>query len=322
VKLLILGGTKFVGRALAETALARGHEVTLFTRGRTNPALFPDAEHLRGNRDGDLRALAGRTWDVVVDTSGFVPRVVRASAESLAGSGHYVFVSSISVYRDPLEPGFDETAPVQALGAPTEDYEGPAYGPLKALCEDVVRDVFPDRHTNVRAGLIVGRHDPTGRFTYWPHRVARGGDVLAPGDPARRLQFIDVRDLADWVVRAAETGAGGTFNVTGPDPPVTIGRLLEACRAVTGSEARFVWVDEGFLLRRGVLPWKDLPAWVDAGTAALLQADVSKARADGLRFRRLEDTIRDTLAHARPTSDAGLTGEREAELLSAWAAIA
>lgn len=319
MRLLVLGGTKFLGRGAVDAALERGHEVTLFNRGRTNSELYPEIEHLRGDRDGDLGALRGRTWDAVVDTSGYVPRIVRASAELLADSEHYVFVSSISVYRDPVEPGFDESAPVQTLDAPTEDYQGPAYGGLKALCEEVVRDVFPERHTNVRAGLIVGRRDPTGRFTYWPHRIAGGGDILAPGNPGDPAQFVDVRDLGEWLVHLTEEPATGTFNAAGPEPRVTIGEVLETCRDVTGSDARLVWVDEAFLATHSVKAWSDLPAWTRAEDAAFLQADVSRAVAAGLRFRSLADTIRDTLEHAEPTDDAGLRPERERELLEAWA---
>jgi len=321
MKLLVLGGTKFLGRAAVDEALVRGHEVTLFNRGETNPGLYPDVEQLRGDRDGDLDALRGRDWDAVVDTCGYVPRVVRASVECLAGSGHYVFVSSMTVYGDPVEPGFDESSRVQTLDAPTEDYRGPAYGALKALCEEVVRDVFPERHTNVRPGLIVGRNDPTGRFTYWPHRIARGGDVLAPGAPSDPMQFVDVRDLGAWLVDLAEELATGTFNAVGPEQPLTIGEVLEACREVTGSKARLVWVDEEFLAAHGTREWSDLPAWAGSENAPFLQADASRAIAAGLRFRPLADTIRDTLDNAEPTDDAGLAPEREAELLEAWAAL-
>ena len=182
MRLLVLGGTKFLGRAIVEEALARGHEVTTFTRGETNPELFPEAERLRGDRDGDLSALEGRTWDAVIDTSGYVPRIVRASAEALRNSGFYVFVSSISVYAE-LPPGYDESSPVEQLEDPeTEDVRA-HYGALKAACERVVDDVFGERAANLRFGLIVGPHDPTDRFTYWADRVARGGEVLAPGAP-------------------------------------------------------------------------------------------------------------------------------------------
>ncbi len=329
MKLLVLGGTKFLGRAVVDAALERGHEVTLFNRGRTSPDLYPELEHLTGDRDGALEALEGRRFDSVVDPSGYVPRLVRASAEKLADSGHYVFVSSISVYRDSAEPGFDESAPVEALDAPTEDVSL-AYGALKAACEEVVRDVFPDRHTNVRAGLIVGPHDPTGRFTYWPVRVARGGDVLAPGAPDRWVQFVDVRDLGAWLVKAAEDRTTGTFNATGPEPPTTMGALLEACLDVAGGDAKLVWIDDDFLLEQGVGQWMELPLWLAGKDTTMLNADVSRALAAGLRFRPLEETIRDTLewaaagggpstlASGMEMGEAGLRPERETAVLEAW----
>ncbi len=334
MRLLVLGGTKFLGRAAAEAALQRGHEVTLFNRGETNPELFPEAEKLRGDRDGDLSALEGREWDAVLDPSGYVPRVVGATAERLRGSvGHYVFVSSISVYDELGTPGFDESARTVTLDDPTtEDYltSGAVntYGGLKALCEEVVREAFPDASANVRPGLIVGPHDPSGRFTYWPLRLAGGGDVLAPGDPARQVQFIDVRDLAEWIVQVAEEQTPGTFNATGPEPTVTMGELLETCNAVGGAEAELVWVDETFLLEQDVGAWMELPLWVSEADTWFLQADVSRALAAGLRFRPVEETVRDTLAWARQAGaglvtpgqvgSAGLDPQREAELLEAW----
>jgi 2'-hydroxyisoflavone reductase len=334
VRLLVLGGTKFLGRATVESALEHGHEVTLFNRGETNPELFPQAEKLRGDRDGDLSALEGRDWDAVIDPSGFVPRVVGASTELLRGSvGHYVFVSSISVYDELGQPWFDETGRTVTLDDPTtEDYLtiGPVntYGGLKALCEEVVRDAFPDGHAVVRAGLIVGPNDPTGRFTYWPLRMAGGGAVLAPGDPTRQVQFVDVRDLADWMVRVAENRTTGSFNATGPDPAVTMGEVLQTCDEVAGADARLVWIDEAFLLSQEVGPWMELPLWVTEADTWFLQADVSRAVAAGLRFRLLEETVRDTLAWARQAGaglvtpgqvgTAGLDPQREAELLEAW----
>ncbi|MFN2468325.1 MAG: epimerase [Gaiellaceae bacterium] len=316
-----------------EAALERGHDVTLFNRGETDPGLFPEAEHLRGDRDGDLSALAGRSWDAVVDPSGYVPRVVRASGELLSGAvGHYVFVSSISAYAPPLARGFGEEAPLLELDDPgVEEVAGDTYGGLKVLCERVVAEVFPGRHANVRAGLIVGPHDPTGRFTYWPVRIARGGDVLAPGNPGRQVQFVDARDLGSWLVTLSEERTSGAFNATGPEPPVTMGDLLEACRRVGGSDARLVWVDEPFLLEREVGQWMELPLWLADGDAAILQAGVGRAVAAGLRFRPMEDTIRDTLAWATlgeetgglasglEIGEAGMRPGREAQLLEEWA---
>jgi 2'-hydroxyisoflavone reductase len=332
LRLLILGGTKFLGRAAAEAALARGHEVTLFNRGRTNPELLPEAAKLRGDRDGDLSALEGREWDAVIDPSGFVPRVVRASAELLRGAaGHYVYVSSISVYSEPQEPGFDENGPLVQLEDPErEDYMGSAeaYGGLKALCEQVVAETFPGAHANVRAGLIVGPHDPTGRFTYWPLRVAGGGQVLAPDRPGRVVQFVDVRDLGEWLVRLGEDRTSGTFNATGPEKPLPMGELLEACNRAGEAGAEYVWVDEPFLFEHGVGVWMELPLWVSREFEWFQQADCSRALAAGLRFRPVEETVRDTLGWARQTGAslvtngatgaAGMAPEREAKLLRSW----
>jgi 2'-hydroxyisoflavone reductase len=324
MRLLFIGGTKFLGRATVEEALRRGHEVTLFNRGETNPDLFPETEKLRGDRTGDLSPLAGREWDAVIDPSGYVPHVVRASAEALAGStGHYVFVSSISAYGDQSGPN-DEGSPTAELGdRPIDelvmDDEGGNYGALKALCEQVVAEVYPDCHTNLRAGLIVGAHDPTGRFTYWPHRVARGGEVLAPGLPERKVQFVDVRDLAAWMLDAAERGESGTFNATNPGVPW--GHLLETVRATTGPDAMLTWVSDDFLAEHEVGEWMELPLWLqDPEWVGMHMADVRRALDAGLTFRPLEETIRETLELAEPAEDAGLKPERERELLRAWAA--
>jgi len=302
-------------------ALARGHEVTLFNRGQTNPELFPEVEKLRGDRDGDLSALEGREWDAVIDPSGFVPRLVRASAELLRGSGHYVFVSSGSVYAEPYVPGYDESAPTVELEDPDSEEVLRDYGPLKAACEDVVREVFPDAHTNVRAGLIVGPHDGSGRFTYWPLRASLGGDVLAPGSPGQLTQFIDVRDLGAWMVDAGERRVSGTFNASGE--PIPLEAALEACGVSDP-----VWIDEDFLLEREVGPWMEVPLWVPTAVSAFLQMSVAKAVATGLSFRPVEETARDTLAWAQsegaelvtetPYGTAGLDAAREAELLEAW----
>ena len=322
MKLLVLGGTKFLGRAAVEAALARGDEVTLFNRGETNPELFPEAEKLRGDRDGGLSALEGREWDAVIDPSGYVPRVVRASAELLRGSvGHYVFVSSASVYAEPYVPGFDESAPTVELEDPeSEDVIGD-YGALKAACERVDGEVFPEASTNVRAGLIIGPHDQSGRFTYWPLRISLGGPVLAPAPPEQLVQFVDVRDLGAWLVDAAARRVAGTFNATGE--PIRLDTVLAAC-----GDAELVWVDEQFLLDQGIGPWMELPLWVPREAAAFLQMSVAAAVAAGLRFRPVEETARDTLAWAREVGaglvaettygNAGLDPAREAELLAAW----
>jgi 2'-hydroxyisoflavone reductase len=294
---------------VAEAALAGGDELTLFNRGETNPELFPEAEQLRGDRDGDVAALAGREWDAVVDPSGFVPRVVAASADLLAGAvGHYVFVSSISVYAAPTEPGLDESAPVIELDDPTSENVQEHYGGLKALCERAVEKRFPGRATHVRAGLIAGPHDPTGRFTYWAHRLRRGGETLAPGPPERTVQFVDVRDLAEWILLCAERRTAGTFNATGEG--TSWGELLAG--------ADVTWVSDDFLREREVGQWMELPLWlVEPELAGMLAADVRRATAAGLRARPLHETV-EGAAGAPLVEGVGLTPERETELLSAW----
>lgn len=323
MKLLILGGTVFVGRHLVESALQRGHEVTLFNRGQHNADLFPEVEKLRGNRDGDLSALEGRRWDAVIDTCGYVPRVVRDSARLLKDNvGHYTFISSISVYPEDSPPGTNENAPVATMEDETvEEITGETYGPLKALCEQAVEEELPGRTLVIRPGLIVGPYDPTDRFTYWPVRVARGGDTLAPGRPERAIQFIDVRDLAEWNIRMIEGGGTGVFNANGPDYPLTMERFLETCRSVSHSDARFVWLSERFLLDNGAEPWMELPLWVPEDEyPGFFAYDCSRAIAAGLTFLPLENTVGDTLAWAqtRPHDHewrAGMKAEKERELL-------
>jgi 2'-hydroxyisoflavone reductase len=333
VRLLVLGGTKFLGRAVVESALEQGHEVTLFNRGETNPELFPQAEKLRGDRDGDLGALEGGSWDAVVDPSGYLPRVVHASAELLRDAvDHYVFVSSISAYDEPFTAGFDEAQPLKAPEYEQEDVRE-HYGALKVACEQVVAEVFPGRSAAVRAGLIVGPHDPTDRFTYWPTRLARGGEVLAPGRRGRQWQFIDVRDLGAWIVHVAENRIAGAYTATGPVPATTAAEVLETCRAVGGSDARLTWVDQEFLLEREVGEWMELPLWLsESGEFAhMLEADVSRAVGAGLVTRPVAETVRDTLHWAQTreghgsgtvamggAEGVGLDPERERELLAEW----
>ncbi|HUJ92852.1 MAG TPA: NAD-dependent epimerase/dehydratase family protein [Gaiellaceae bacterium] len=319
MRLLVLGGTVFLGRHTVDAALADGHEVTIFTRGKTNAELFPEVEHLTGDRDGGLGALAGRTWDGVVDTSGYVPRVVRQSAELLRGSvGRYVFVSSISAYADPSRP-LEESSPLAALEDPFSENVEADYGALKAACEHVVEELLGDRGASVRAGLIVGPHDPTERFTYWPRRLAEGGDVLAPGDPAAPVQFVDARDLGAWLVRLAEDGPGGAFNATGPAAPLTLGALLDQANEAIGAGARLVWVDDARLLDAGVGPWMELPLWLPGDEyAGMLRADNHRAVEAGLRFRPVAETALDTLAWSREAGEQRptLSREKERELLA------
>ena len=345
MKLLVLGGTVFLGRHLVEQALVAGVEVTLFTRGKHNPDLFPEAEHLVGDRTEDLSLLRGRRWDAVVDTSGYLPSVVRRSASLLAGSvERYVFISSISVYQDFRMAGLDEDYPLAGLPPGTEEkVTDETYGALKALCEVVVSEEFPERALNIRPGLIVGPFDPSDRFTYWPERIARGGDVLAPPDPERVTQVIDARDLASWILRLLRAGTTGVMNATSPplrpgregaagSPPeaaggwpLTFSRLFDTCRTVSGSDARFTWVSEEFLLAEQVGPWMELPLWVpnDPDMAAFDAVSVDRAQAAGLTFRPIDDTVRDTLDWARSLPPdrprrAGLDAAKEAELLRKW----
>jgi 2'-hydroxyisoflavone reductase len=316
VRLCVLGGTAFLGRALVDAALARGHEVTLFNRGRTNPGLFPEVERLVGDRDGDLRALDGRHWDAVIDTSGYVPRVVRASAETLSDSGVYCFVSSISVYEDLSQKNDEDSALAELRRLSADEVTDESYGPLKALCEEVVRATFEERAIVVRPGLIAGPHDPTGRFTYWPHRLARGGEVLAPAPAERLTQLIDVRDLGEWIVALCDQGVAGTFNAT--HPGVSWSDLVQACMSVTESDADITWVPDAFLLDYNVGSWMELPLWVPDPRVEALHADVSRAVAAGLGFRPLAETVRGALEDAETSDGVGLTPERERKLLAEW----
>ena len=323
--LLILGGTGFLGRHLVEAALADGHRPTLFNRGLSEPGLFPEIEKIEGDREGDLSPLSGRRWDAVIDTCGYMPRVVRASAGLLAGAvDHYTFVSSISVYSDDIEPGADEEAPVRELSDPTvEEVTGETYGGLKVLCEQAAEEEMPGRVLNVRPCLISGPHDPTDRFTYWPRRISAGGEVLVPDHPERNVQYIDVRDLASWIVKMSGERQTGTYNATGPAYELQMGRMLEECEAVSGTDAEFVWVSEDFLEENGVEPFTELPLWVPREDAALLAIDCGRAIVAGLTFRPLAETIKDVLDWDRARMEgrepaAGLRPERERELLRAW----
>jgi 2'-hydroxyisoflavone reductase len=319
MRILVLGGTQFLGRHVVDAALERGHDVTLFNRGQTRPDLFPDVEKLRGDRDGDLGALAGRDFDAVVDTSGYVPRLVAQTIDALGEVGHYTFVSSISVYADLSTPP-TESSPLAELKEPTEEWRE-AYGELKVLCENVVRERFPAAFIP-RPGLIVGPWDPTGRFTYWPTRLTAGGSVLAPLPRDADTQVIDARDLAEWIVRAAEDRLGGTYNAVGA--VTTRENVIETCRRVAATDAELVWVDPDFLNDQGIGEWMELPLWLyDASYRGMMSVDASPASAAGLRMRPLEETVRDTLSWAQssdaPTEfPAGLDREKEQTALDAW----
>ncbi len=324
MKLLIIGGTRFLGRALVDEGLTLGHQLTLFNRGQSNPDLYPDIEQIHGDRDGGLDVLNGRRWDAVIDTCGYVPRLVGAAADYLAGAvAHYTFISTLSVYAEPIGVGLDESAPVGTLtDESVEEITGETYGPLKALCERAATEAMAGRALHVRAGLLVGPHDQSDRFTYWPVRVARGGEVLAPVAPDYGVQFIDVRDLARWTLAATAAHLTGPYNVTGPRQPLPIGELLATSRAVSGSDAHFTWVDEAFLLAHEVAPFTELPLWLPDEYAGLHALNIDKALAAGLTFRPVAETVADTLAWAgqRPADYQwrnGLTAEREAALLAA-----
>jgi 2'-hydroxyisoflavone reductase len=328
MNVLILGGTVFLGRHLTEAALAAGHDVTLFNRGQHNADLYPDLEKLRGDRDGGLDVLKGRTWDAVVDTCGYVPRLVRDSASLLANAvDHYTFISTLSVYRDFRVRGLREEAAVGMLDDETTEAvtggSNGTYGPLKALCEQAAEAAMPGRVLSVRPGLIVGPYDPTDRFTYWPVRVARGGEMLAPPTPQAPVQFIDARDLAEWVIRMAERNKTGIYNATGPAERLTFASFLAACNRTAGNAATFIWASPAFLAEQQVRPWRDLPLWVPDEMWGLLQVDTTKATAEGLAFRPLAETLQDTLMWAQQRPDphewqAGLSTEREAGLLAKW----
>ena len=331
MKILVFGGTLFLGLHVVEAALARGHEVTLFNRGVTNPDLFPDVEKLKGDRFGDLSALRGRRWDAVVDPVGYSPRAVRTSAELLADAvDHYSFVSTNSVYVDVGDEPVDENWKVATV--PDENIEemtSETAAGRKVLGERIVQEVLPGRALVYRSGLIVGPHDRTDRFTYWGRRVSQGGKVLAPGYPERPQQIIDVRDLAEWNVRMAESRQGGVYNTEGPDYRLTMGGILDECKAVTGSDAEIVWVDGEFLEEQREQSYGGMPPWLE-DPSGLIEMNCAKAIKAGLTFRPLADTITESLKwDAERDLDApipfplpvrvGPSPQREKELLEAWA---
>src|SRR6266480_4458366 len=334
LRILILGGTGFTGPYQVRYALSRGHKITTLNRGKTHPGELPgEVEQLIGDRNGNLDALKDRQWDIVIDNPTTLPAWVRDAAQILKGNvERYVFISTISVYGEP-KTGPDETAL-------TEKYEGTdpyketleamksggykTYGPLKALSEREAEKWFPGKALIIRPGLIVGPRDETDRFTYWPVRIDRDGEVLAPGSPDDPVQFIDARDLAEWTIRMVENRETGIYNATGPAKPLGVGGMLDEIKAALKSNARFTWVTEDFLTRQKVEPWSDMPVWTgkDSGVA---RAKIDRALSKGLTFRPLDETARDT--HACFQSDpqdrqskmhAGLTPEREAEVHAAW----
>jgi 2'-hydroxyisoflavone reductase len=336
LKILILGGTAFLGPAFVNVARSRGHEITLFNRGKTNKDLYPDLVKLRGDRDGDLTALETGTWDVCLDTSGYIPHMVKASTELLKGRvDQYIFISSISVYADFKEKGLNEKSAVGvitdeeiATALTMKDITGLNYGPLKALCEQAASAAFGNKACNIRPGLIVGPRDRSDRFTYWPVRIAKGGEVMVPDKPEIPTQVIDVRDLAEFIVACCEKDINGVFNATSPPEELTMGELFDTCKSVSGSDATFTWVDPAFLEENEIAAWSDMPVWVplDGDDAGHPYVNIDRALKEGLTFRPISETVRGTLdwwntvSQERKDKDmrSGITAEREAELLAKW----
>lgn len=332
LKILVLGGTRFIGPHIVRYALERGHEITLFNRGRTNADLFPGLETIIGNRDPEIDAglsgLEGREWDAVIDTSAYVPRISGASAELLADRvGHYLFVSTICQYENWAEGGTGgtEERPRATLEDPTTEDVSTHYCALKAYCERAVEAAMPGRVTQIRPGLIVGPRDHTDRFTYWPVRIDRGGEVLAPGKPSDLTQHIDVRDLARFMVHCVEQELAEAYNVV--RNPMPFGDMLSACVNTIESDAELTWVPADFLADNDVQAWRDMPAWADSDSdmAGSLTWSADKALAAGLTIRPVEETIRDTLAWFRSlpqdrqdTLKAGISAEKEAAVLAEW----
>jgi 2'-hydroxyisoflavone reductase len=322
MRLLVIGGTYFMGRSVVETAAERGHEVTVFHRGAAEPEGYPPVEHVHGDRDGGLGALAGRTWDALLDTCGFFPRQVEEVADTLAGSvGTYGFVSSISVYPDDAPDHADErTTTHEPLTDGTEEITELTYGPLKVACERAAMDRFAGRCLIVRPGYIVGPHDPSDRFTYWVRRAARGGTMLAPEPGAQPLQAVDARDLATFALDRLEAGDADTYHVVGPADPLTWADALPVLVDTAGAGTELAWVAEDYLRERlGEDVYEALPLW-DVELPSLHRIDASKARSAGLRLRPLAETVADTLAWDRSRGvealKVGLTAAREAELLA------
>lgn len=339
MKILIIGGTKFLGRHLIAAARESGHEVTIFNRGRHSTENFAGVEQLHGDRNTDLDKLSGRAWDAVIDTCGYLPQSVKASAEALAGAvNQYVFVSSISAYAEFSRLDFDESAPAAELneeqrkradaidpqGELTGAALGEMYGALKALCEREAEAAMPGRVLQIRSGLIVGSFDPTDRFTYWVMRVARGGEVLAPGTPHRYVQLIDARDLSAWIIKMVERNETGIYNVTGKPFELTMGAMLEEIENVSAGDAVLTWASEDFLASENVGAWGEMPLYLPESREEMkgfLTVNVDKALRTGLEFRPLRETIQDTLDWRKTKSDelkAGIDAGWEKELLRKW----
>ena len=338
LRILILGGTGFTGPNQVRYAVGRGHRVSVFNRGKTKRGELPDGvEQLVGDRNGQLDALRDRKWDVVIDNPTMLPVWVRDAAKILKGNvDRYVFISTISVYAEQSAPGKDESSPLAKYqGAdPMKETldtvrasEFKLYGPLKALSEHEAEQWFPGKTLVIRPGLIVGPNDQTDRFTYWPVRIDRGGEVLAPGQPTDPVQLIDARDLAEWTIRMVENGETGIYNATGPAKPLGMGEMLDGIKAGVKSDTTFTWANAEFLEQQKVAPWSDMPVWVPphGEMGGMARTSIKKALAKGLTFRPLGETARDTLgwfrtlpAERQAQMKAGLSPEREAQVLKTW----
>lgn len=324
MKILILGGTVFLGRQLVNSANARNHTVTLFNRGIRNPDIFPDVEKLTGDRKDNLEALKGRTFDAVIDTSGHIPAQVNRSAELLKDNvQHYTFISSISAYKNFSEYGINEDSETCELtDGNVEEMTMENYGALKVLCEKEVAKIYKDKALNIRPGLIVGENDWSDRFTYWIHRINQGGNVLVPDAKKSNVQFIDVKDLAEWIIKMTEEKKSGLYNATGPDYNLNWEKFIDACIKVAGKQVNVEWVSEKFILEENIAPWTEIPLWVPESEQGVNNVNISKAIKEGLKFRPLEETLKDTLEFDMTRKDyelrSGLKPEKEIELLDKW----
>ncbi|NLP53135.1 SDR family oxidoreductase [Bacillus sp. RO1] len=339
MKILVIGGTRFLGRFIVEEALKQGHEVTMFNRGN-HLDLFPQVECIVGDRNKDLSLLEAGKWDVAIDTCGYTPKALAESTRILADKvEHYTFISSISVYKDWIPPNIKEDYPVQSLtekeieeiGYGTQEQINAHYGALKAESERAAEKNMPNKVLHVRSGLLVGPHDYSDRFSYWVNRVAQGGEVLAPGRKEREIQYIDARDMALWILKMADEKITGTFNVTGPTPPATMEGYLSTCKQVSASDAEFIWADESFLLEQQVAPWTEMPLWIPEEHPLVEGSDpwrgassinIEKALEHRLEVRPLEETVRDVLDFESSRKDeerkAGIHKEKEQNVLNAW----
>jgi 2'-hydroxyisoflavone reductase len=339
MKILVIGGTRFLGRYITQEAVKRNHDITLFNRGQENRHLFPDMKTIIGDRTDDMERLGDQEWDCVIDTCGFVPWAVKPSIEFLKNlTNHYVFISSQSVYSDFSRKHVDEDSPVSMISAETVEAckqagygpYGEHYGAMKYLCEQLMEQNMPQKVLHVRAGIICGPHDYTDRLSYWIHRISQGEEVLAPGNPEQPIQLIDVRDLASWLLQMIEQQATGVFNVTGTQ--TTMEQVLNICRQISNSNATFQWVDEQFLLKEQVQPWTELPLWLPEKTAlsagekppiGFFQLSINRALKTGLSFRPLWETVEDTFQWLKEENKeywkAGLPREKEKQLLYKFA---